>query len=222
MTAALETAKSSWRGGAGGETLAEEEANHRTLALAVHRREEAAFEELVVTYERGLLDYARRLLGDVEDAQEVVQDAFVRAHRALTRQYDEPRLRDLLLRPWLFRITRNLARNKRRGKRWQVEEPLEPIKETGGAPATLAASAPLAEAEVEKRQELERLERALETLPEESRELVVLRFFEEMPYAEIAIALGASEAALRGRVFRALRLLRAALDPDHRTSGDQT
>jgi RNA polymerase sigma-70 factor (ECF subfamily) len=61
---------------------------------------------------------------------------------------------------------------------------------------------------VEQREELERLERALAELPLESRELVVLRFIEEMSYAEIATTTGRTEAALRGKVFRALKLLR--------------
>lgn len=191
-----------------------------SLALAVHRREEGAFERLVESHERGLLDYARRLIGHPEDAQEVVQDAFVRAYRALTRQYPEERVRDLRLRPWLYRITRNLALNKRRGKRFEVEEPLSPLAEARGAIDRTVAPAPIAE--TERRQELETLQRALATLPASTRELVVLRFIEEMTYGELALTLGTSEAALRGKVFRALRLLRTALSQTEDTTGDST
>ena len=190
------------------------------LALAVHRREEGAFERLVALYEQGLVDYARHLLGHAEDAREVVQDAFVRAYRALTRQYAEHRVGALMLRPWLYRITRNLAFNKRRGKRLQVEEPLTPLCEERATAGPAAGTTPIAE--IEKRQELESLERALRTLPPASRELIVLRFIEEMPYAEMAVTLGATEAALRGKVFRSLKLLRAALTPTGAPTGDLT
>jgi len=205
-------------GGTGGNLLVEKGPDW-PLALAVHRREDGAFERLVELHERGLVDYARRLLGHAEDAQEVVQDAFVRAYRALTRQYSEQRVRTLLLRPWLYRITRNLALNKRRGKRRQLEESLSPLPEGEAAGSQLPGTTPVAD--IEKRQELETLERALRALPEASREIIVLRFIEEMPYAELAVALGTSEAALRGKVFRALRLLRAALHPTGEPTGEE-
>lgn len=217
MNGVLESLSSSWMGGTEGDSMVEE-GTARSLALAVHRREEGAFERLVQLHERGLLDYARRLLGHAEDAQEVVQDAFVRAYRALTRQYAEQRVDTLLLRPWLYRITRNLALNKRRGKRRQIEEGLAPLPDHEGLGPPIAGPTPVAD--LEKQQEIETLERALQTLPEASRELIVLRFIEEMPYAELAVTLGTSEAALRGKVFRALRLLRSALNPSAEPTGD--
>ncbi|HEY5609677.1 MAG TPA: sigma factor, partial [Thermoanaerobaculia bacterium] len=94
------------------------------LALAVHRHEERAFERLVERFEGPLFNYANRILGNAFDAQEVVQDALLRAHDALTRQYDAARARDLALKPWLFRIARNLCFNKRRGKSGRLNEPL--------------------------------------------------------------------------------------------------
>ena len=179
------------------------------LALSVHARAAGAFEQLVEHFERPLFNYVQRMLRSVPDAQEVVQDTFVRAHRALTRQYSRERCCALTLRPWLFRIARNLSHNKRRGLRHQVECWIEPEhQEAVAAPTeTLAAIC-----RVEQREELERLERAMAELPVDSRELVVLRFIEEMSYAEIATTTGQSEAALRGKVFRALKLLRDVLD----------
>lgn len=188
----------------------------RALVLAVHRRQDGAFERLVKLYERGLLDYTRHLLGQAEDAQEVVQDAFVRAYRALTRQYDEERLESLRLRAWLYRVARNLAFNKQRGKRRQLEAPL-----TDGELSAAAVEQSVPTAGLERAQERARLDRALATLPRESRELIVLRFLEEMPYAELAATLGGSEAALRGKVFRALKRLRDALEPGGSPRGDE-
>jgi len=71
------------------------------------------FEALVLAHQNRLYTIALRLLGDPRDAEEVAQDALVRAYRAL-QTYEPPRIRDLRLRPWLAAIVVNLARNKRR------------------------------------------------------------------------------------------------------------
>src|SRR5437868_14440770 len=95
-----------------------------SLALAVRGGERGAVELLVRTYQDQLFGYALRLLQDRSDAQEVTQDAFLRAYQALTRRYGEEQCRALALRPWLFRIARNLAYNRRRARRSAQEEPL--------------------------------------------------------------------------------------------------
>lgn len=183
------------------------------LALPVHRRDEGAFERLVERCERPLFNYVRRLVADARDAQEVVQDAFLRVHHTLTRQYDAARCAELALRPWVFRIARNLALNRlRRRGRKERESSHE-----GGTELPAAAPAPgiTVLCEIERQEELQRLEAAIARLPRPSRELVVLRFIEEMTYAEIARTVGGSEASLRGKVFRALSALRAELADDH-------
>jgi len=155
-----------------------------------------------------LIDPLFHPIGNAFDAQEVVQDALLRAHDALTRQYDAARARDLALKPWLFRIARNLCFNKRRGKSGRLNEPLASFDDGRIGPLVPAASV---SANVEKQQEREALERAIEQLPSESRELIVLRFMEDMSYADISRTTGLNEASLRGRVFRSLKLLREAL-----------
>ena len=67
-------------------------------------------------YQDRLFSYALRLTARREDAEEVAQDAFVRAYRALAT-YPAERIRGLALRPWLYRITLNVARNRFRGKK---------------------------------------------------------------------------------------------------------
>lgn len=196
--------KSSWTGG---ETVAAVP-HTDILALAVHRREDGAFEQLVEEFEQQLFNYVYRLIQNVHDAQEVVQDTFLRAHKALTRQYDEAKCAALLVRPWLYRIARNLAMNKRRGLRGKLEQPLPSEEHSGFKPV---ARPPALLCSIETREELERLDRALATLPVEARELVFLRFIEEMSYAEIAKTTGLGESVLRGKVFRSLRQLRDTL-----------
>lgn len=196
--------KNSWTGG---EAAAPAAASEESLAVAVHRSEPGAFERLLEQFERPLYSYAHGILQNAFDAQEVVQDAMMRAHRALTRQYDEARCAALALRPWLFRTVRNLCLNKRRSKRSHLEQPLEDFDD-----GRLGPFVHLEGSDLERKQEVELLRRAIALLPVDARELIVLRFMEEMSYAEIAKTIGGSEAALRGKVFRSLKLLREALE----------
>jgi RNA polymerase sigma-70 factor (ECF subfamily) len=197
--------KNSWTGG---ETTSQPvDDGGGGLAVAVHRCDPGAFERLIQRFERPLFTYADGILQNAFDAQEVVQDALMRAHKALTRQYDEERCANLALRPWLFRTVRNLSLNKRRSKRSSLEQPLESFDD-----GRLGPFVHLEGSELERKEEIELLRRAMSLLPVDARELIVLRFMEEMSYAEIAKTVGASEASLRGKVFRSLKLLRDALE----------
>lgn len=198
--------KNSWTGGEAVFALPprSEEGN---LAVSVHRGEPGALERLIDRFEQALYSYAFSLLQNTFDAQEVVQDAMLRAHRALTRQYDEARCRELALRPWLFKMVRNLSFNKRRSKVRALEEPLTSYDDGRIGPFVREEASDL-----ERRQDAELLQRAMQSLPCDARELIVLRFMEEMSYGDIAKTVGGSEAALRGKVFRSLKLLREALE----------
>jgi len=183
------------------------ESAEENLALSVCRRVPGAFERLIEQFESPLLRYAQGILQNPQDAQEVVQDALMRAHRALSRRYDESRCASLALRPWLFRAVRNLCLNQRRSKSRSLERPLEAFEDGRMGPFVNPAGT-----EIERREEVELLRRTIALLPIEARELIVLRFLEEMSYAEIARTVGGTEAAIRGKVFRSLRLLRDALE----------
>ncbi len=196
--------KNSWTGG---EAACAVEQMEENLALAVHRKDPGAFERLIEQFETSLFNYAHGILQNAFDAQEVVQDAMMRAHKALTRQYNEERCASLALRPWLFRTVRNLCLNKRRSKTRALEQPLTDFDDGRLGPFVKPFSSDL-----ERKQEVELLRRALALLPVDARELILLRFIEEMPYGEIARTVGATEASLRGKVFRSLKLLRDALE----------
>lgn len=178
------------------------------IAVSVHRCEAGAFDRFVEAWEKPLYHYTLRLLQNPFDAQEIVQDAFLRAHRALTRQYDEARCRELAVRPWLFRIARNLALNRKRMRYTRVEEPMGEFDDSRIGPFFEEADAGR---DVERQQDAAALESALAMLPTESRELIFLRFMEEMSYADISKTTGQNESQLRGKVFRSLKLLRRAL-----------
>jgi RNA polymerase sigma-70 factor (ECF subfamily) len=171
------------------------------LALAIHRCESGAFECLVERYQDALFNFALRLLRNEFDAEEVVQDTVLRAHRALLSRYDEQKLSSLALRPWLFRIARNLAFNRQRSRRRHPllsGDDFKNVAESRTVPALNGRS--------------ELLERALACLDVPDLELLELRFFQELPYREIAAVLGGTDSALRGRIYRALRTLRTRLE----------
>ena len=195
--------KNSWTGS----PARVEDGLEENLAVAVHRHEAGALERLIDRFEPALYGYAFGILQNAFDAQEVVQDAMLRAHRALTRQYDEQRCRELAIRPWLFRTVRNLCLNKRRSKTRALEQPLDSFDDGRLGPFVREHGS-----ELERRQDAELLRHAMSALPVEARELIVLRFMEEMSYSDIAKTVGATEASLRGKVFRSLKLLRDALE----------
>src|SRR6185503_11015374 len=199
--------KNSWTGGETPTQAQPMDDGGGSLAVAVHRCDPGAFETLIRRFERPLFAYADGILQNAFDAQEVVQDALMRAHKALTRQYDEERCAALALRPWLFRTVRNLSLNKRRSKRSKLEQALDDFDDGRMGPFVH-----LEGSDLERKQEVELLRRAIALLPVDARELIVLRFMEEMSYGEIAKTIGGTEASLRGKVFRSLKLLRDALE----------
>jgi len=200
----MQDMKNSWTGG---EAARVTESPEENLAVAVHRAEPGALERLIDRFEPALYGYAYGILQNAFDAQEVVQDAILRAHRALTRQYDEARCAALALRPWLFKTVRNLCLNKRRAKWHSIEQPLASFDDGRIGPFVREHGS-----ELEKKQDADLLRHAMSSLPVEARELIVLRFMEEMSYADIAKTVGTTESSLRGKVFRSLKLLREALE----------
>ncbi len=172
-------------------------------ALLAHDLE-AGFERLVESFQDRIFGLALTLTASRADAEEVAQDTFVRAHRAL-RGYDAQRIRDLKLRAWLHRIALNVVRNRVRVRRLQTVELSEawPICDD-------AASRP--EAVVMGRASADDLRAMVAALPVAYRDSVVLRHVQQLSYAEAAEALGKPEGTVKANVHRGLGLLRLALE----------
>jgi RNA polymerase sigma-70 factor (ECF subfamily) len=168
---------------------------------------DGTFEALVRGQADRLYGIALRLTGDAADAEEVAQDALVRAYRALAG-YEPDRIRALRLRPWLAAIAVNLARNRRR--RAADRSPALRLVELDGGPPAPIVDHP--EATALRRAEVERWAAALACLPDRYRVPLVLRHVDDLSYEEMAEALGRPEGTLRAQVHRGLALLRAAWD----------
>jgi RNA polymerase sigma factor (sigma-70 family) len=181
-------------------------------ALAQHLAEDvdAAFPALVAGHQDRLYTIALRLLGDRRDAEEVAQDALVRAFRAM-HGYPRERVAALRLRPWLASIAVNLARNRRR--RIDDRQPpssLEPMLDAGYDPPADGPGSPTLAAD--RRETQRELAVALLRLTPTVRSAIVLRHVDGLSVAEIAEALGRPQGTVKAQVHRGLRELRAILE----------
>ncbi len=173
-----------------------------------------AFERLVLEYQDRLYRFALSYTGDPRDAEEVVQDALIRAYGALGR-YEPTRVRELALRAWLYRITLNVARNRARGVRPRLV-PLEGPDGDTALPEPEADSAERPDSVYEGAERRRELDALLAGLPARYREAVVLRHVEGLAYEEAAEVLGRKVGTVKSDVHRGLRLLRDAIG-DRRT-----
>lgn len=177
---------------------------------------DAAFERLVVAHQDRLYTIALRLLGDARDAEEVAQDAFVRAYRAIAT-YDGARIRDLQLRPWLTTIVVNLCRNRGRRRVPQLVALDAPAngRDDAATPADrLAAVDPRGspDATAVRRESAATWARLVAGLPDRYRTPIVLRHVDGLSYHEMSEVLGRPEGTLKAQVHRGLVQLRDAYE----------
>ncbi|WP_419944146.1 RNA polymerase sigma factor [Candidatus Poriferisodalis sp.] len=173
----------------------------RDLVLAYQAGDDEAFAELVREYRPQLLGHARRKLGCPEAAEDAVQEALVRALRAMPRFNGS-----YLVGPWLHRILSNVCSDE--GNRLRREN-----EKTERFASNDKALKPSATTEGELGLDLDdaALMDAVDSLSEQYREALMLRFVEELSYEEVAAKAGVSEENARARVSRARNAVRAAL-----------
>jgi RNA polymerase sigma-70 factor (ECF subfamily) len=171
------------------------------LIARARRGDAGAFEEIVRLYQRRVYGVALRIVRAHDVADDVAQEAFLRAWRSLDRfDLDRP------FGPWVCRIAANLALNHVRSPRAREEGLPDGHAETrAAAPGPLGA---LLDGEAGRV-----LDEALGALPAEQRAVLVLRAREEMSYAEIAEALGISQGTVMSRLHRAREKLSVLLRP---------
>lgn len=162
--------------------------------------EGAAFEELVRRHRKMVYRIAWRLAGSHAEADDLSQEAFLRAYRSLPRFRGECRFRT-----WVVRIVVNLAINARASRRISV-----PVDEIGARRATAPAAV-----ETTLRGQVRR---AVLTLPPRQRRVLVLKVYEGLKFAEIAEAAGMTVGTAKATFFQAVRGLRARLGEKTRGS----
>jgi RNA polymerase sigma-70 factor (ECF subfamily) len=187
------------------------------LEAALARDLEESFERMVREYQDRLYSFAHRLTGNSEDAEEIAQDAFVRAYRAM-KTYPAERIRMLSLKAWLYRITLNVARNRMRGRRHAA---ISIDERSGDGRATWEPEDP-PENRPDSRFEQGRRRADIATLvaglPERYRSALILRYMEGLRLEEVAAVLKQPLGTVKSNVHRAVNALREALSASRRFS----
>ncbi|HEX8695282.1 MAG TPA: sigma-70 family RNA polymerase sigma factor [Longimicrobium sp.] len=173
------------------------------LVERVRRGDTAAFDTLVTRYMRRAFAVAYRLMGQKEDAEDLVQDAFLAAlQRIDTFEAGRP------FSPWFFRILVNRGLNSRKARS---------LRRVDQVPESAASATPSPEREAERTELRDRLARAMETLPERQRVIVQLFELEGFGGPEIAEILEISDGTVRWHLHEARKTLRRALAPYERS-----
>ena len=187
--------------------------HEQDLPAALAADLDGSFERLVVTFQDRLYTFALRLTGSPPDAEEIVADAFVRSYQALAG-YPAERLQTLALRPWLYQITRNVCRNRARGRRLQ----LVPLEQTHEHVAQEGSDGEVSQPDMalERAEFRTMLAARIAALPERERTAVVLRHVQGLGYREIATLLRQPVGTVKANVHRGIQRLREALITDDR------
>jgi RNA polymerase sigma-70 factor, ECF subfamily len=196
-------------------TKAHEVAMDRVIVDRFKNGDASAFDEMVSRYWDRIYSMVNQLLRNSEDAEEVTQDAFIRAHRGLANFRGES-----AFSTWLYQIATNLARNRywywwrrKRDKSVSLDAPVGADNDT-----TLAEIIP---AELETpdditvtREFVSRISSSMERLGAKHREILILRNIKNQSYEEIAKILGISVGTVKSRIARARESLRSKLGDD--------
>jgi RNA polymerase sigma-70 factor (ECF subfamily) len=172
-----------------------------TLAGVQRRDPQALSDFFEFSFDR-IYSLAARLLGDRSAAEDVAQEVFLKVHRAADKLDPD---RDPL--PWLTTITYNVCRDLWRSREHRVAAQATSINGEPGTAERLAADGADPEAQAVGRERDRVVQEALMQLPDELREVVILRDYHGMRHEEIAELVGASHAAVRKRYSRALAKL---------------
>jgi len=179
------------------------------LVRRAQRNERGAFDLLVLRYQHKVIKLVARLLRDQTEAEDVAQEAFVKAYRALGSFRG-----DSAFYTWLYRIAVNTARNaiaSRQRRPLDYETELSESEQSALASKMRHTDTPEANALSEEIRAT--VNEAIEQLPEDLRTAIVLREVEGLSYEEIAAAMECPVGTVRSRIFRAREAIDRSLKP---------
>lgn len=179
------------------------------LVARVQRGDKAAYDILVIRYQHKIIQLVNRYVKDHSEAQDVAQETFIKAYRALGSFRG-----DSAFYTWLYRIAINTAKNylvsrNRRNSDYQVD--VQDAEAIENAPQLQGLETP--ERQLLGEEIARTIQAAIEHLPEEMRVAIMLREFEGMSYEEIAEAMDCPVGTVRSRIFRAREAIDSKLNP---------
>jgi RNA polymerase sigma-70 factor, ECF subfamily len=170
----------------------------RAIQLCVKHRDPVGFEFLVQKYRREAFSHAFAILGNQEDALDACQDSFAKAFAAIPRLQELPKFY-----PWFYCILRNRCLNLR-----DRRQTSDRYREVQRYDAACAIDAKNPGSLLELREEQQRVQRAMEFLKPEHREILVMKYIQEHRYEEIAGILGIPRGTVMSRLYHARTALR--------------
>lgn len=176
----------------------------RELVKRVHAGDDSAFTALMGYYKGPILNFAYRLTGKVSLAEEIAEDAFVKAYHNLSR-FTYRSARDQFS-SWLFQLARHAAYD---AIRYQQRHPTQPMVSTD--PRELADRSPDPATDASNREREARVAAAIADLPEDQRTALVLSVYEALSYVEIAAIMKCSAKSVEARLYRARKTLKGLL-----------
>lgn len=188
------------------------------LVERVQRGDKRAFDLLVVKYQRKLFRLLSRLIRDPAEIEDVAQEAFIKAYRALPNFRGES-----AFYTWLYRIAINTAKNHlvAQGRRAPTQTEAEIEDAENFDDGELLRNEDTPDRMLLSKQVAEAVNRAIEQLPEELRTAIVLRELEGLTYEEIAASMNCPIGTVRSRIFRAREAVAAELRPILDTAKDK-
>ncbi|PYQ25135.1 MAG: hypothetical protein DMF79_00045 [Acidobacteria bacterium] len=166
--------------------------------------EESAFDVLLGRWEKRIRGAIYRLVGSDEEARDLCQEAFLKAYKSLRSFKQEARFSS-----WLYQIALNLCRDRLRRRRGKTMVSLDELEE-GGAAMTVAG--PTALDLLQERDTRRLVVQAIEALPDEQREVIILKEYQGLTFLEIAQVLDVPISTVKTRLYRGLDQLRARLE----------
>jgi RNA polymerase sigma-70 factor (ECF subfamily) len=183
------------------------EADDAALVAQARTGDQEAFRALVERHSRPVFRLAYRMTGNEEDAEDVVQETFLRAYRRLDQFEMKSQVGS-----WLHRIAANCAYDQLRSRVRRKEDPLEAEPDEGPSPA-LPSQTPAPDRLVWSAEVGRKVKTAMGRLSHVEKSAFVLRHYEGLTMEEIGGVLGVEANAAKHTVFRAVRKLREALEP---------
>lgn len=181
----------------------------KELVLKVQQGDKAAFDLLVIKYQHRIIQLVNRYVKDPSEAQDVAQESFIKAYRALGNFRG-----DSAFYTWLYRIAINTAKNylvsrSRRYSDYQVD--VQDAEQVENAPQLKGMDTP--EYLLMNDEIVSVIETAIEKLPEDMKMAIMLREFEGLSYEEISQAMECPVGTVRSRIFRAREAIDEKLSP---------